>query len=80
MRRASGRKPEEESSSGDKLLRRAQQVLDSVQGTPVAVQVTSVPGTERYFRERSGRANIGKAKRILREAGRGKAPMAGDEI
>jgi len=33
-----------------------------------------------YFRERSGRANIGKAKRILKRAGRGKSPVAGDEI
>ncbi len=35
--------------------------------------------TEEYFRERSGRANIAKAKRILKRAGRGNAPVAGDE-
>jgi hypothetical protein len=35
--------------------------------------------TEDYFRERSGRANLDKAKRILRRAGRGKRPVAGDE-
>jgi hypothetical protein len=35
--------------------------------------------TEDYFRERSARANIGKAKRILKKAGRGNSPMAGDD-
>jgi len=36
--------------------------------------------TDDYFRERASRANIGKAKRILKRAGRGRAPVAGDEI
>ena len=36
--------------------------------------------TEDYFRERAGRANITKAKRILKRAGRGNPPVAGDEI
>jgi len=36
--------------------------------------------TEEYFRERSGRANINRAKRILKRAGRGKPPVAGDEL
>jgi transcriptional regulator len=36
--------------------------------------------TEDYFRERASRANIDKAKRILKRAGRGKPPVAGDEI
>jgi hypothetical protein len=36
--------------------------------------------TEDYFRERSGRADIAKAKRILKRAGKGKPPVAGDEI
>ncbi len=35
--------------------------------------------TEDYFRERSGRASIAKAKRILKRAGRGKSPVPGDE-
>lgn len=35
--------------------------------------------TEEYFRERAGRANLGKAKRILKRAGKGKPPVAGDE-
>jgi hypothetical protein len=33
-----------------------------------------------YFRERAGRADIGRAKRILKRVGRGKAPVAGDEL
>ena len=36
--------------------------------------------TKEYFREPAARANIGKAKRILKRAGRGKPPVAGDEI
>jgi hypothetical protein len=36
--------------------------------------------TDDYFRERSSRANIGRAKRILKRAGRGRPPAAGDEI
>jgi len=36
--------------------------------------------TEDYFRERSGRANVQKAKRILKRAGKGNPPVAGDEI
>lgn len=36
--------------------------------------------TDDYFRERSGRANLAKAKRILKRAGKGKPPVVGDEI
>jgi hypothetical protein len=36
--------------------------------------------TEQYFLERSSRANVDKARRILKRAGRGKAPVAGDEL
>jgi hypothetical protein len=36
--------------------------------------------TEEYFRERSSRADIPKAKRILKRAGKGKPPVPGDEI
>lgn len=36
--------------------------------------------TDVYFRERASRANIGKAKRILKRAGRGRPVVAGDEI
>lgn len=32
-----------------------------------------------FFRERAGRGDIAKAKRILRRAGRGKPPAPGDE-
>ncbi len=35
--------------------------------------------TEDYFRERAARANITKAKRILKLAGKGKPPVPGDE-
>jgi hypothetical protein len=36
--------------------------------------------TDDYFRERADRANLAKAKRILKRAGRGKAAVPGDEI
>jgi hypothetical protein len=35
--------------------------------------------TEDYFRERAARASVRKAKSILKRAGKGKPPMAGDE-
>jgi hypothetical protein len=35
--------------------------------------------TDDYFRERAGRANIAQAKRLLSRAGRGNAPVTGDE-
>ena len=36
--------------------------------------------TEEYFRERSSRADMAKAKQILKRAGKGKPPVPGDEI
>jgi len=36
--------------------------------------------TEDYFRERSARADVAKAKRILKRSGRGNTPQVGDEI
>jgi hypothetical protein len=36
--------------------------------------------TEDYFNERAARANIPEALKILTRAGKGKAPMAGDEL
>jgi len=44
-----------------------------------AVLRPSALRTEEYFRERSSRADIAKAKRILKRAGRGNPPVAGDE-
>ena len=36
--------------------------------------------TEEYFRERADRANVKRAKRVLKRAGRNKPPIAGDEL
>ena len=36
--------------------------------------------TEDYFLERSQRGNVARAKRLLRLAGRGTPPVAGDEV
>ncbi len=36
--------------------------------------------TEDYFRECAGRADIAKATSILKRAGRGQPPVAGDEL
>jgi len=35
--------------------------------------------TDDYFRERAARADIKKAKQILKRAGKGKPPLPGDE-
>jgi hypothetical protein len=53
--------------------------LNQLINVAVAEKVSALR-TEEYFRERSVRANIGKAKRIFKEAGRGKPPVAGDEV
>lgn len=53
--------------------------LNQLINVAVAEKVSALR-TEEYFLERAGRANIDKAKRILKRAGRGKPPMAGDEI
>ena len=53
--------------------------LNQLINVAVAEKVSALR-TEDYFRERAGRARIGKAKRILARAGRGKAPVAGDAI
>ena len=36
--------------------------------------------TDDYFRERASRADVDRAKQILKRAGKGKPPMPGDEI
>lgn len=36
--------------------------------------------TDDYFRERSSKGNVTKAKRLLKRAGRGKPTIPGDEI
>jgi hypothetical protein len=36
--------------------------------------------TEEYFRERASRADFARVRRILNRAGKGKPPVAGDEI
>jgi hypothetical protein len=36
--------------------------------------------TDDYFKERAARGDVGKAKRILKRAGRGNAPVPGDEL
>jgi len=46
MKRASRRKPVEDSSFGEKLLRSAQQARDWVNGKPVRMRVTYVPAPQ----------------------------------
>jgi hypothetical protein len=53
--------------------------LNQLINVAVAEKVSALR-TEDYFRERAGRANITKAKRILNRAGRGNPPVPGDEI
>ena len=54
-------------------------VFDTAVVVALAEKVSALRTAE-YFRERAGRANIEKAKRILKRAGRGKPPLAGDEL
>jgi predicted transcriptional regulator len=60
------------------LLEKAKRLAES-EGVAVAEKMSTLR-TEDYFRERASRANITKAKRILKRAGRGNPPVAGDEI
>jgi hypothetical protein len=53
--------------------------LNQLINVAVAEKVSALR-TEEYFLERADRANIEKAKRILKRAGRGKPPVAGDDI
>jgi hypothetical protein len=53
--------------------------LNQLINVAVAEKVSALR-TEDYFRERAGQAKMGKAKRILARAGRGKIPLAGDVI
>ena len=68
------------------LLEEARKVSDSEgvalnQFINVAVaEKLSALRTEEYFRDRSGRADLARVKRILKRAGKGKPPVAGDEI
>jgi hypothetical protein len=52
--------------------------LNQLINVAVAEKVSALRTAE-YFQERVSRANIEKAKRILKRAGRGKAPLPGDE-
>jgi hypothetical protein len=68
------------------LLDEARKVAES-EGVPlnqfinVAVaEKLSALRTESYFQERAGRADIPKALDILKRAGKGKAPIKGDEL
>jgi hypothetical protein len=60
------------------LFEEAQRLAES-KGVAVAEEVSALR-TEDYFRERAGRANIAKTKRILKLAGRGNPSVAGNEI
>jgi hypothetical protein len=53
--------------------------LNQLINVAVAEKVSALRTAE-YFRERASRANITKAKRILKRAGRGKPPLLGDEL
>ena len=46
----------------------------------VPAKKVSALRTESYFVTRAGRANLDKAKKILKRAGRNNPPVAGDEI
>jgi len=53
--------------------------LNQLINVAVAEKVSALR-TEEYFRERGRRANRAQTLRILRRAGKGNAPVAGDEL
>ena len=53
--------------------------LNQLINVAVAEKISALR-TEDYFRERANRAQLGKAKAILKRAGRSKPPVAGDEL
>jgi hypothetical protein len=59
------------------VRRGAEQAEDRASRQPTP---THQAGAREYVREPAGRANIGRAKRILKRAGRRKPPVPGDEL
>jgi len=53
--------------------------LNQLINVAVAEKLSAVR-TESFFRERAAKADIGRARTILRKAGRKNAPDAGDEL
>jgi len=53
--------------------------LNQLINVAVAEKISALR-TEEYFRERGGRADRPETLRILRRAGRGNAPVEGDEL
>ncbi len=53
--------------------------LNQLINVAVAEKVSALR-TEEYFASRARRASHGKISRILKRVGRGKAPLAGDEL
>jgi hypothetical protein len=53
--------------------------LNQLINVAVAEKLSALP-TGQYFQERAGRADIARAKRILKKAGKGNASAPGDEI
>jgi hypothetical protein len=53
--------------------------LNQLINVAVAEKV-SVLRTEEYFAERASRGDVHKALRVLKRAGKGNAPVAGDEL
>jgi hypothetical protein len=53
--------------------------LNQLINVAVAEKISALRTAE-YFNERSARADIEKAKRILKRAGRGKPPLVGDHL
>ena len=70
----------------ESILEEARRVSDSEgvalnQFINVAVaEKLSALRTEEYFRVREQRGDVAKAKRLLKRAGRGNPPVAGDEV
>jgi hypothetical protein len=72
---------DDEMRKNNRALRLHVSLLDEARQATVAVaEKLSALRTEEYFRERAERGDVGRAKRILKRAGRGNPPVPGDEL
>lgn len=62
-----------------KLAEREGVALNQLINVAVAEKLSALR-TEDYFAERAARGDVGKALAVLRRAGKGNPPQAGDEI
>ena len=66
-------------AEAERVAKREGTTLNQLINVAVAEKLSALR-TEAYFRERASRANLDQAREVLSRAGRGKPPLAGDEL